>query len=67
MRDASRTACVLYQVPTARRTLFVNLVRGLPGHRIAVEAPAEQSAARRAVDLWMLIQQTTPRTVPRRA
>ncbi|EEP72250.1 hypothetical protein MCAG_02577 [Micromonospora sp. ATCC 39149] len=30
---------VLCQVPTARRTLFVNLVRGLPGHRIDVEAP----------------------------
>jgi hypothetical protein len=30
---------VLYQVPTVRRTLFVDLVRGLPGHWIAVEAP----------------------------
>ncbi|WP_408635623.1 DUF2332 domain-containing protein [Phytohabitans suffuscus] len=30
---------VLYQVPTERRTLFVDLVRELPGHWIAVEAP----------------------------
>ena len=30
---------VLYQVPQASRTAFVDLVRGLPGHWIAVEAP----------------------------
>jgi hypothetical protein len=30
---------VLYQVPAPRRTLFVDLVRGLPGHWVAVEAP----------------------------
>jgi hypothetical protein len=30
---------VLYQVPPLRRALFVDLVRGLPGHWIAVEAP----------------------------
>jgi hypothetical protein len=30
---------VLYQVPTVRRTLFVDLVRELPGRWIAVEAP----------------------------
>ncbi|MFC0534111.1 DUF2332 family protein [Phytohabitans kaempferiae] len=30
---------VLYQVPAVRRGLFVDLVRGLPGHWIAVEAP----------------------------
>lgn len=30
---------VLYQVPDARRALFVDLVRGLPGHWISVEAP----------------------------
>lgn len=30
---------VLYQVTAARRTLFVDLVRGLPGHWVAVEAP----------------------------
>ncbi|HLL67345.1 MAG TPA: DUF2332 domain-containing protein [Micromonosporaceae bacterium] len=30
---------VLYQVPPARRTAFVDLVRGLPGHWISVEAP----------------------------
>ena len=30
---------VLYQVPAARRAAFVRLVRGLPGHWIAVEAP----------------------------
>jgi hypothetical protein len=30
---------VLYQVPGARRALFTEVVRGLPGHWIAVEAP----------------------------
>jgi hypothetical protein len=30
---------VLYQVPAARRSAFVDLVRTLPGHWIAVEAP----------------------------
>ena len=30
---------VLYQVPTARRTLFLDAVRALPGHWISVEAP----------------------------
>jgi len=30
---------VLYQVPQPRRTAFTELVRGLPGHWIAVEAP----------------------------
>jgi hypothetical protein len=30
---------VLYQVPDVRRTLFVDLMRGLPGHWLAVEAP----------------------------
>jgi hypothetical protein len=30
---------VLYQVPEARRAAFVDLVRELPGHWIAVEAP----------------------------
>lgn len=30
---------VLYQVPAARRGAFVEAVRGLPGHWIAVEAP----------------------------
>ncbi|WP_091554579.1 DUF2332 domain-containing protein [Micromonospora pattaloongensis] len=30
---------VLYQVPSARRTAFVDLVRELPGHWISVEAP----------------------------
>ena len=30
---------VLYQVPTARRTTFVDLVRQLPGHWISIEAP----------------------------
>lgn len=30
---------VLYQVPGARREAFADLVRGLPGHRISVEAP----------------------------
>jgi hypothetical protein len=30
---------VLYQVPDARRTVFTELVRGLPGHWISVEAP----------------------------
>jgi hypothetical protein len=30
---------VLYQVPEPRRRAFVDLVRGLPGHWIAVEAP----------------------------
>jgi Uncharacterized protein conserved in bacteria (DUF2332) len=30
---------VLYQVPERRRRAFVHLVRGLPGHWIAVEAP----------------------------
>ena len=30
---------VLYQVPQARRAAFVDLVQGLPGHWIAVEAP----------------------------
>jgi hypothetical protein len=30
---------VLYQVPGARRALFAEVVRGLPGHWIAVEAP----------------------------
>ena len=29
---------VLYQVPRARRAAFTDLVRGLPGHWIAVEA-----------------------------
>jgi hypothetical protein len=28
---------VLYQTPAARRTMFVDLVRGLPGHWISVE------------------------------
>jgi hypothetical protein len=31
---------VLYQVTAARRAAFVDLVRGLPGHWIAVEAPS---------------------------
>ncbi|MFC7546749.1 DUF2332 domain-containing protein [Plantactinospora sp. GCM10030261] len=30
---------VLYQVPPPRRDAFVGLVRGLPGHWVAVEAP----------------------------
>ena len=30
---------VLYQVPAARRAAFVRLVRALPGHWVAVEAP----------------------------
>jgi len=30
---------VLYQVPAARRTLFLDAVRALPGHWISVEAP----------------------------
>ncbi|MFY1669318.1 DUF2332 domain-containing protein [Plantactinospora sp. WMMB334] len=30
---------VLYQVPASRRTAFVHLVRGLPGHWISNEAP----------------------------
>ena len=30
---------VLYQVPQARRAAFVDLVRELPGHWIAVEPP----------------------------
>ncbi|MEV7328520.1 DUF2332 domain-containing protein [Micromonospora sp. NPDC093244] len=30
---------VLYQVPAARREAFVRLVRGLPGHWVAIEAP----------------------------
>ena len=30
---------VLYQVPAARRTAFVQLARELPGHWVAVEAP----------------------------
>jgi Uncharacterized protein conserved in bacteria (DUF2332) len=30
---------VLYQVPAGRREAFVDLVRGLPGHWIAVEGP----------------------------
>jgi len=30
---------VLYQVPAERRARFVDLVRGLPGHWISVEAP----------------------------
>lgn len=30
---------VLYQVPAARRTAFAEIVRGLPGHWIANEAP----------------------------
>lgn len=30
---------VLYQVPAVRRAAFIDLVRGLPGHWIAVEAP----------------------------
>ena len=30
---------VLYQVPAARRAAFVEVVRALPGHWIAVEAP----------------------------
>ena len=30
---------VLYQVPERKRTVFVDVVRGLPGHWIANEAP----------------------------
>jgi hypothetical protein len=30
---------VLYQVPADRRTRFADIVAGLPGHRISVEAP----------------------------
>jgi hypothetical protein len=30
---------VLYQVPPGRRTMFADLVRGLPGHWISVESP----------------------------
>ena len=30
---------VLYQVPVARRQAFADVVSGLPGHRISVEAP----------------------------
>ena len=31
---------VLYQVPAARRQAFIDLVRGMPAHWIAVEAPS---------------------------
>jgi hypothetical protein len=38
---------VLYQVPAPKRAAFADVVRGLPGHRIANEAP-RRAAVRRA-------------------